>query len=127
MSGCEEKALPRRPLGQLEAEVLAAVALAGPVSAADVAARVSGGPAHTTVNTILFRLLDKGLVTRVREGRQFLYRAAVDEARLVADRMHEHLRHASDATSVLSRFVQTLSSEEERELRRILAGGGRAP
>jgi len=114
-------------LGQLEAEVLAAVAVAGPVSAADVAARVSGAPAYTTINTILFRLLDKGLVTRAREGRQFLYRTAVDEARLVADRMHDHLRHASDASSVLSRFVQTLSSEEERELRRILNEGGPVP
>lgn len=119
--------MPRRPLGQLEAEVLAAVAVAGPASAADVAARISGAPAYTTINTILFRLLDKGLVTRVREGRQFLYRTAVDEARLVADRMHDHLRHASDASSVLSRFVQTLSSEEERELRRILNENGPVP
>ena len=119
--------MPRRPLGQLEAEVLAAVAVAGPIGAAEVAARISGGPAYTTINTILFRLLDKGLVTRVREGRQFLYRAAVDEARLVADRMHDHLRHASDATSVLSRFVQTLTEEEERELRRILGADGEVP
>ncbi len=119
--------MSRRPLGQLEAEVLAAVAVGGPISAADVMARVSGGPAYTTINTILFRLHDKGLVTRVRDGRQFLYRAAVDEARLVADRMHDHLRHASDSSSVLSRFVQALSPEEERELRRILGGSDDVP
>ena len=120
-------ALSRRPLGQLEAEVLAVVAVGGPISAADVVTRISGDPAYTTINTILFRLHEKNLVTRVREGRQFLYRVAVDEARLVADRMHDHLRHASDSTSVLSRFVQALSPEEERELRRILERGGEIP
>ncbi|GAB2826228.1 BlaI/MecI/CopY family transcriptional regulator [Actinocorallia aurea] len=119
--------MTRRQLGQLEAEVLAAVAMAGPISAAEAAERVPGDLAYTTINTILFRLYDKGLLTREREGRQFRYRIAVDEARLVADRMHHQLRHASDATSVLSRFVQALSPDEERELRRILDRGGQAP
>ncbi|GAA3201141.1 BlaI/MecI/CopY family transcriptional regulator [Actinocorallia longicatena] len=120
-------ALSRRPLGQLEAEVLAAVAAGGPISAADVVARIPGEPAYTTINTILFRLHDKGMLARVRDGRQFLYRTAVDEARVVADRMHDHLRHASDSGSVLNRFVQSLSPEEELELRRILAERGAAP
>ncbi|MFI0352626.1 BlaI/MecI/CopY family transcriptional regulator [Actinomadura sp. 9N407] len=113
--------MARRPLGRLEAEVLAALAAAdGPASTADLQARIPGDPAYTTVNTILFRLYDKNLVTRVREGRHFLYRLAVDESRLVADRMHDHLRHASDPSSALSRFVQNLSPDEEDALRSLL-------
>lgn len=114
--------MTRRPLGQLEAEVLAALAGAdGPVSTAELRSRLAGAPAYTTVNTILFRLHGKRLVTRVRAGRHYLYRLAVDEARLVADRMHSHLRFASDPAGVLSQFVRTLSPEEEVALREILA------
>lgn len=115
----------RRQLGQLEAEVLAALAAAdGHLSPAEIRARLDGEPAYTTVNTVLFRLYDKRLVTRERKGRHFTYRLAVDESRLVADRMHDHLRYASDPSGVLSRFVQTLSSEEERLLRSILGRDG---
>ncbi|MBW8487660.1 BlaI/MecI/CopY family transcriptional regulator [Actinomadura parmotrematis] len=113
----------RRRLGQLEAEVLAALAGAGiPVTTAELRSRLSGDPAHTTVNTILFRLLDKGLVDRVREGRGYRYRLVVDESRLVADRMRDQLRYSNDPPGVLSRFVATLSPAETRALREVLGG-----
>ncbi|GGV41489.1 transcriptional regulator [Actinomadura cremea] len=115
-------------MGRLEAEVLAALAAAdGPVSTAELRARIPGDPAYTTINTILFRLHAKHMVTRVREGRHYRYLPAVDESRLVADRMRDHLRHASDPSSVLSRFVQDLTSDEERALRAVLEGDGRTP
>lgn len=114
--------MQRRALGQLEAEVLAALAAAdSAVSAAQLRAQLAGDPAYTTVNTILFRLHDKGLVTRSKRGRQYLYRLAVDEARLLAGRMHDQLSYASDPSSVLSQFVQALSSEEAHALREIMA------
>ncbi|MEO5877153.1 MAG: BlaI/MecI/CopY family transcriptional regulator [Streptosporangiaceae bacterium] len=113
--------MARRPLGQLEAEVLAALAATdAPVSTSEIKSRIPGGPAHTTINTILFRLHAKGMVTRIRDGRQFRYRLVVDEARLVADRMHDHLRLASDSASVLSQFVRALTPQEEAALRAIL-------
>jgi predicted transcriptional regulator len=111
----------RRQLGQLEAEVLAALAAAGDfVGTAELRVGLAGDPAYTTVNTILFRLHDKGLVTRERVGRRFRYRLVVDEARLVSDRMHDHLRFASDPSSVLRRFVRDLSPEQARRLRELL-------
>ena len=113
--------MSRRPLGQLEAEILAALAAAdGPVSPGVLRDRIPGDPAYTTVNTILFRLLAKQLVTRERQGRHYLYRLTVDESRLVADRMRHHLRHASDPSGVLSRFVQDLTAEQAQALRAIL-------
>ncbi|MBC6462098.1 BlaI/MecI/CopY family transcriptional regulator [Actinomadura sp. HBU206391] len=120
--------MTRRQLGQLEAEVLAALAAAdGPVATAELRSRLSGDPAYTTVNTILFRLYEKRLVTRVRVGRHYQYRLAVDEAQLVAGRMHDHLRYASNASSVLSQFVQTLSADEAQALREILDSPGDTP
>jgi predicted transcriptional regulator len=115
----------RKALGQLEAEVLAALAgLGGAAGTSELLARLDGDPAYTTVNTILYRLYNKKLVTRVRDGRHYQYRLAVDESALVADRMRDHLRHASDPGGVLSRFVRTLSPDEERKLREILGGDG---
>ncbi|MEV4253993.1 BlaI/MecI/CopY family transcriptional regulator [Spirillospora sp. NPDC049652] len=115
--------MTRRRLGQLEAEVLAALAAAErPVATAELREALPGAPAYTTVNTILFRLLGKGMVSRMREGRHFLYKLAVDESRLVADQMHARLRVASDPPEALARFVATLSREEELTLRAILAG-----
>ncbi|SEG66935.1 Penicillinase repressor [Thermomonospora echinospora] len=98
----------------------ALAALERPAGAAELRLRLVGEPAHTTVNTVLSRLCDKRLVTRIRDGRQYLYRLAVDETRLVAGRMYDHLRFANDPRSVLSRFVQSLSADEERALRQIL-------
>ncbi|OLT23258.1 CopY family transcriptional regulator [Actinomadura sp. CNU-125] len=120
--------MTRRPLGRLEAEVLAALAAAdGPVSTAELRDRIPGDPAYTTVNTILFRLHAKHMVTRARAGRHYRYRLAVDESRLVADRMRDHLRHANDPSSVLGRFVQDLTPDEERALRDVLAEPRRPP
>ncbi|MFC5180702.1 BlaI/MecI/CopY family transcriptional regulator [Actinomadura harenae] len=120
--------MTRRRLGQLEAEVLAALATAErPVATSELRDALSGAPAYTTVNTILFRLLGKGLVSRMREGRHFLYKLAVDESRLVADQMHDRLRVASDPPEVLARFVATLSREEALTLRAILATPGEVP
>ncbi|TDD74335.1 BlaI/MecI/CopY family transcriptional regulator [Actinomadura darangshiensis] len=120
--------MPRRPLGQLEAEVLAALAGAGgSASTAELVDRLDGAPAYTTVNTILHRLHEKRLVSRARVGRHYRYRLAVDESELVADRMRDHLRHASDPGTVLNRFARSLSVEEARKLREFLdrlgAGG----
>ncbi|WP_131735499.1 BlaI/MecI/CopY family transcriptional regulator [Actinomadura roseirufa] len=119
--------MKRRALGQLEAEVLAALAsLGGSAGTAELRSRLEGDPAYTTVNTILFRLYEKGFLTRARAGRHYRYRLAIDESEFVADRMHDHLRHASDPGGVLSRFVQALSADEARKLRELLGREGSA-
>jgi predicted transcriptional regulator len=111
----------RRRLGQLEAEVLAVLAGAdGYLSPAELRERLAGTPAHTTVNTVLFRLLDKKMVERLPRGRGFVYRLVADESGLAAERMFTHLRLAHNPSSVLSQFVQGLSASEEAALRAFL-------
>ena len=92
----------------------------GPVSTAWVRERLGGSLAHTTVITILTRLLAKGLVRRRKAGRSFVWTPAADEAGLAALRMRRVLDGESDREAVLARFVTALPPGDERLLRELL-------
>ncbi|MGW1771163.1 BlaI/MecI/CopY family transcriptional regulator [Streptomyces sp. NPDC002104] len=115
----------RRPAGELEASVLAALwAAGGPLSAAEVRVAISQDLARTTVATLLGRLCEKGMVGRRPGGRGFVYFAVQDAHGLTARRMHHALDEVGeDRGIVLARFVQGLSSGDEAELRRLLEEG----
>ncbi|MEV4252523.1 BlaI/MecI/CopY family transcriptional regulator [Spirillospora sp. NPDC049652] len=113
--------MTRRAQGRLEAEVLAALAAADAfIGTVELCERLDSAPTRSTVNTILNRLRVKGMVRRIQVGRGYEYRLAVEEADVVAGRMHEHLRLASDQQHVLSRFIETLSVEQARLLHALL-------
>ncbi|MFF5438964.1 BlaI/MecI/CopY family transcriptional regulator [Streptomyces achromogenes] len=119
----------RRPAGELEASVLAALWAAGaPRTAGQVQLSLGAGLARTTVTTILARLHDKGVVDRRRQGRGYAYfpvQDAQDAHGLTARRMHSELDRDSDRETVLARFVAQLSPDDERILRDLLASDGR--
>ncbi|WP_327699520.1 BlaI/MecI/CopY family transcriptional regulator [Streptomyces sp. NBC_00459] len=111
----------RRERGELEALVLSALREAeGPATAGWVQERLGGGLAHTTVITILTRLLAKDAVTRERAGRSFAWTPASDEAGLAAHRMRRVLDAENDRAAVLTSFVTGLGPEDERLLRELL-------
>ncbi|MCO5998030.1 BlaI/MecI/CopY family transcriptional regulator [Actinoallomurus rhizosphaericola] len=111
----------RRPPGMLEDAVLAALWNGGrPMSPGDVQAVLPGAPAYTTVMTTLARLHRKGLATRTRAGRGFVYSPNVDEAAHTATAMHDLLSRRSDRAAVLARFVSELTPEDEVLLQRLL-------
>ncbi|PWU46354.1 CopY family transcriptional regulator [Micromonospora globispora] len=111
----------RRPRGGLEQQVLAALAGApGPLTPAQVRDRLDGDLAYTTVMTVLARLTAKGILTRVRAGRAYTYRLIGDEAELTARRMRRLLDAGGDRTAVLTRFVGTLSADDEQLLVELL-------
>lgn len=115
----------RRARGQLEGEVLAALwAAGGPATAVAVQEHLGDDTAHTTVLTILTRLCDKGLVTRRREGRSFVYTPVDDRSGMAAAGMHSLLDEGGDRAEVLARFVSDLSAEDERLLEQLLHGDG---
>lgn len=80
-----------------------------------------GGPAYSTVTTILGRLHERGLVGRSRRGREAIYRAAVSEHELVV----AGSSRAVDAvltrygTSAMRHFAERLAGLDP-ELRRQL-------
>ncbi|MEK2471586.1 BlaI/MecI/CopY family transcriptional regulator [Streptomyces noursei] len=111
----------RRPAGELEASVLAALwAADGPLTPAEVQSELGGRLARTTVTTILSRLHDKGAVSRSRAGRGFAYSPIHDSAGLTARRMRSELDKQDDRTTALARFVSELTSEDEQLLRSLL-------
>src|SRR5262245_40632641 len=113
----------RRAPGELEAEVLGVLWGADePLTPADVQTRLDGELAYTTVMTILTRLHEKGVASREKRGRSFVYRAVDDEPGLAARRMRQVLDGEPDRRSVLARFVSNLSKSDERLLRRLLDG-----
>lgn len=116
----------RRPAGELEAAVMAALWAAGvPLSAGRVQIELGSGLARTTVTTILTRLHEKGVVSRERQGRGYAYFPVQDAPGLTARRMHTELDRDTDRETVLARFVAQLNPGDEQLLRRLLEGDGR--
>ncbi len=55
--------------------------------------------AYTTVQTLLHRLLDKGAVSRTKQGVQQVYRAEVDADGLLLDQMTEFAERVGSASA----------------------------
>ncbi|MCF3965202.1 BlaI/MecI/CopY family transcriptional regulator [Streptomyces fuscigenes] len=123
MGSDEQDPRARRARGEREAEILD-VLLAGrePMTPWDVTGRLSGGPAYTTVVTVLSRMVDKGLLTREKQGRAFAYAPVADLHGLTARRMRKALDADTDRQAVLAHFVSELSDEDEQLLRNLLDG-----
>ncbi|MFF4488826.1 BlaI/MecI/CopY family transcriptional regulator [Streptomyces sp. NPDC001544] len=116
----------RRPAGELEAAVMAALWAAGaPLTPGRVQIELGSGLARTTVATILTRLHEKGIVDRERQGRGYAYFPVQDAPGLTARRMHTELDRDTDRETVLARFVAQLSPGDEQHLRRLLDGDER--
>ena len=60
------------------------------------------------------------MTSRVRDGRSFRYSATADPSALTAWRMGRLLEGEPNRASVLTRFVDSLSVEDERVLRDLL-------
>lgn len=115
---------PRRPMGSLEADVLATLWSVGePMTPGEVGEVLDGGLAYTTIQTVLTRLSDKGMLHREPAGRTFRYRPLVSEGELAARKMRAALAGAQDRDDVLSHFAEELSAAEAKKLRAFLDRG----
>ncbi|HTU35389.1 MAG TPA: BlaI/MecI/CopY family transcriptional regulator [Candidatus Acidoferrum sp.] len=68
----------RSSLGTLEARVMEVLWLRGESSVRDVFEMIDRPLAYTTIMTTLERLFKKGLLSRCKSGRAFLYSPAID-------------------------------------------------
>ena len=111
--------------GRLEGAVIDALATGAAMTVAQVREALGGRLAHTTVMTALGRLCDKGVVTRTRRGRSYVYALAapVDElpALQAAVRMRRELENHQARAQVLANFVAGLGPDDEALLLELLA------
>jgi predicted transcriptional regulator len=111
----------RRGRGELESEVMTALWTAeGPMTAAGVQTELGGGLAYNTVQTILIRLLEKGMVQRAPAGRGHAYWPVRDAATTAADRMRAALDGRPDRRAVLQQFAAGLDPVDASVLRELL-------
>lgn len=113
---------PRRPPGMLEDEVLAVLwALGRPATPADVQLELGDRLAYTTVMSTLSRLHRKDVVTREPAARGgYRYTPTIDEADHTARAMTELLNRRNDRAGTLTRFLSTLTPEDEALLQQLL-------
>lgn len=112
----------RRGRGELESEVMAALWSAeGPMTAAGVQAALGDGLAYNTVQTILIRLLEKGVVRRAPAGRGHAYWPVQDAATTAAERMRAALDGRPDRRAVLQQFAAGLDPADAATLRSLLS------
>jgi predicted transcriptional regulator len=98
-----------------------------PLNAADVQQALGGDLAYNTVQTILIRLHDKGLVERRRAGRGHVYWPAQDAATAAAEQMRAALTGRTDRTAVLRQFAASLDAADAAALRKLLSAALRRP
>lgn len=111
----------RRSQGSLEAEILAALwSTDAPLTPEEVRSALGRDLAYTTVQTVLVRLCDKGILQRRPHGRAYAYSPLLDEKDLAAQKMRHLLDAEGDLDGVLSRFVAALDDEQSAALRRVL-------
>ncbi len=84
--------------------------------------------AYTTIQTVLNRLVERGLLERERRGRAFVYRARYEESEYLARTISERLSHAGPDTrkAAIVSLVEGLQEEELDDLARMMAAIKRA-
>jgi predicted transcriptional regulator len=116
----------RKVLGPLEAEVMRAVWRSScSVTVRDLVDELNRGRPHslayTTVMTVMSRLVDKRALTRRRQGRGYVYEAAVGDAAGIAvrnvmrdfgDAAVAHLVEEARANPALLRRLERLLGED---------------
>jgi predicted transcriptional regulator len=110
----------RAALGHLERIVMDTVWRGGDFSVRHVQGQLPRTVAYTTVMTTLDRLFKKGLVLRRREGRAFVYRAALErhelEAAMTTGLLNELLSNSSSAARPFLSNLVDVVADSDREL-----------
>lgn len=124
----------KNSLGALEREVLSVCWAQPEISVRDACARLESVVAYTTVMTTMDRLFKKGLLTRRKVGRAFVYSATVTREELegaVATELVQSLlaRDGGEPLPILSSLVDAVSERDRAlldELERLVRAKRRA-
>ncbi len=106
--------------GDLQAEIMTVVWKLGEAKVEDVRAEQTKRLAYNTVQTVLNRLVERGLLKRQLRGNAYVYSARYDEANYLSRSIGDRLRKASpDARrAALHNLMGELAPEDLDELSR---------
>ena len=110
-----------------EWDVMEPIWAAGACTAADVikALRATHDWNHSTIRTLLARLVEKGALAYDVDGSRYIYRAAVSRERCVRQEGRSFLEKAfgGDVTALVAHFVAEASLDQDQieQLRQLLA------
>jgi predicted transcriptional regulator len=106
--------------GTLQAELMRVLWDGGPATVEEVRTRLPEAHrgAYTTVQTVLNRLAERGLLGRERRGKSLRYSPLISEAEHVSSSLRRTLDSASSAAkaAALAEIIGSLEGAELREL-----------
>ena len=109
--------------GDLQAEVMAAIWKLREARVDDVRRQLptKRQSAYNTVQTVMNRLAERGLLTRERQGNAFVYRPRYEESEYLARAIGDRLAGASPDTrrAALVTLVEGLEGDELDEISRL--------
>ena len=114
-------------ISDAEWAVMEPIWAAGPSTAADVikALRAMHDWNHSTIRTLLARLVEKGALAYDVDGSRYIYRAAVSRRQCVRQEGRSFLEKAfgGDVAALVAHFVgdSSLDRDQIEQLRRLLA------
>jgi predicted transcriptional regulator len=108
--------LLEKSLGSLERDVMTIVWTRSELSVRDVCDEMGSSIAYTTLMTTMDRLYKKGLLTRRKVGRAFVYAATVSrdemEGAVAAELVQSLLRREGEPLPILSSLVDAVSDRD---------------
>jgi predicted transcriptional regulator len=112
-----------QPLGDLEADVMSVVWEMGKATVQDVQAALEPrrALAYTTVMTVMSRLAEKGLLARTKEGRAYVYTAAVNQERAAGSLLQSLVHRLYDGATgkAIAHLLETEDNVDDAELERL--------
>ncbi len=120
----KQKKLPEiKQIGDLEADIMSVVWEKGRVTVQEVleALAPNRSLAYTTVMTVMSRLAEKGMLNREKEGRAFVYSAAVPQERAAGSLLQSLVRRLYDGATgkAIAQLLETEENVDDAELERL--------
>ena len=110
-------------MGDLEADIMSVVWDKGQATVQEVQETLAPrrALAYTTIMTVMSRLAEKGLLTRAKEGRAFVYRPAMAQERAAGSLLQSLVRrlYAGATGKAIAQLLETEEDVDDAELERL--------
>ncbi len=110
-------------LGDLEAEVMRVVWATAEATVEEVRSALdpTRGAAYTTIMTVMTRLADKGLLSRRKEGRAYVYASAASQDAVAGSLLRSVVGrvYGGSASRAIAHLIESDERVDDDELRRL--------